>query len=80
MATNSINEAFQGVEVAGNMASKLATILLEFSSKSDICSLFHFGCFSREETNSLPLFSLELFLITVLFKNGPSLTGALTAL
>lgn len=51
---------------------KLATILLALSSKSDICSLLHFGCFSREGTNSRPSFSLELFLITVLFKIGPS--------
>lgn len=51
---------------------KLATILLALSSKSDICSLLHFGCFSREGTNSRPSFSLELFLIKVLFKIGPS--------
>ena len=42
------------------------------SSKSGICTLLHFGCFSREGTNSRPLFSLELFLITILFKIGPS--------
>ena len=41
------------------------------SCESDICnSLLHFGCISGKITNSLPLFSLERFLILVLFKSS----------
>ena len=55
------------------------TVTIHFlTSESNIRSLLNFGCFSTEITNCLIMskhflaFSLERYLIMVLFKNSPS--------